>query len=312
MPCFHPLSGYRAAGGGFTTSRKMSASGVEMQVPCGQCIGCRLMRREQLKLRMLHEASLHECNCFWTLTYRDECLPPYGSLRMADVSSFIKRLRKRIYPQKVRFQAKSEYGPNTFRPHYHGVFFGFDFPDRELKGRTDAGALTYRSQMLDELWGMGNCEVSEVTPASAGYVANHNVDKLDGRLADEFYQRLDPETGEVIFLERESQRCSTHPGLGAGWLDLYECDVFPSGFAISEGHKVPVPRYYKKRLKDRFELSGSCNDPKRLVPVDDAAVMSRKSKAHALNRAADNTPERLAVREELAHSRLKLLKRDAI
>lgn len=314
MQCFSPLSGFRAAGGGFTTSAKNSPTRVPMSVPCGQCIGCRVNKREQWKLRMLHEASLHDANCFWTVTYAPENVPPHGSLRMDDVSSFIKRLRSRVAPVRFRFHAKSEYGPTTFRPHYHGLFFGFDFPDREVLRRTDAGELTYYSKLLTETWGLGHCECSDLTPRSCGYVANHNVDKLNGRLADEAYQRLDPETGEVVFLERESQRCSLRPGIGSGWIDRFECDAFPSGFLVSEGHKVSVPRAYKKRLKDRFELAGSDNAPNRLVPVDDALLMSRKSRARARTAQAieNSTPERLAVREELQHIKLKRLRRDAI
>lgn len=263
---------------------------------------------------MLHEASLHEANCFITTTYRPECLPPHGSLRMDDFSAFIKRLRARVAPVRFRFQAKSEYGPNTFRPHYHALLFGFDFPDRVLLRRTEADALTYASELLTETWGLGACECSDLTEKSCRYVANHNVDKLDGRLADEFYQRVDPETGEIVQIERESQRMSNRPGIGSDWISQFECDAFPSGYLISDGHKVPVPRYYKKRLKDRFELAGSDNSENRLVPVDDALVMARKSKARARSSQVveNSTPERLAVRQEVQLSKLKLLKRDAI
>lgn len=263
---------------------------------------------------MMHEASLHRSNCFWTVTYDDPNLPPGGSLRMSDVSAFLKRLRRRVEPVKFRFQAMSEYGPRTFRPHYHGLFFGFDFPDRKVFRRTDAGVLSYTSDLLTEAWGLGHCEVSDLTIKSVRYCAKHNVDKLDGALADEFYSRVDPVSGEVFELERESSRYSNRPGIGAGWLAKFESDCFPTGFVISNGKKVPVPPYYKKVLKDRFKLRGSDAGERLLVPVDDFMVMSRKAKARARSPevVANSTPDRLAVREEVRVLALKRLKRDAI
>lgn len=51
-----------------------------------------------------------------------------------DVQNFIKRLRFLIsktsipaYEQKIRYYISCEYGPKTFRPHYHGILF-FDSP----------------------------------------------------------------------------------------------------------------------------------------------------------------------------------------
>ena len=263
---------------------------------------------------MMHEASLHRDNCFWTVTYDDPNLPPGGSLRMADVSAMIKRLRRRVQPLKFRFQAMSEYGPQTFRPHYHGLFFGFNFPDRKVFRRTGAGELSYVSDLLTEAWGLGHCEVSDLTIKSVRYCAKHNVDKLDGALADEFYEWLDPETGEVHHRERETSRYSNRPGIGAGWLEKFETDCFPTGFVISQGCKVPVPRYYKRILKDRFKLRGSDAGERRLVQIDDFMVMSRKAKARARSPevVANSTPERLAVREEVKRLALKRLKRNGI
>ena len=86
MPCYHPISGYR--------SRHLNKSGkrsivfdkkngyidMPITVKCGQCIGCRLEYSRQWAIRCLHEAQLHEDNCFITLTYDDENLPHNGSL----------------------------------------------------------------------------------------------------------------------------------------------------------------------------------------------------------------------------------------
>lgn len=48
-------------------------------------------------------------------------------LSKSDLQKFLKRLRK-AYGKKVRYFACGEYGPKTFRPHYHLLFF-FDSSD---------------------------------------------------------------------------------------------------------------------------------------------------------------------------------------
>lgn len=255
---------------------------------------------------------MHDENCFITTTYADEFLPPYGSLRMDDFSKFIRRLRKKFPGVKIKFFARSEYGPETLRPHYHALLFGVTFHDGKYWRKTEAGEDSFRSDLLTDTWGMGHCEFSGLTRASAGYVAHHNVDKLNGDLADQFYSRLDPETGEVVEVEPERMRCSNRPGIGSSWFDEFEAEVFPSNFLVIDGHKVPPPRYFKNKLKDRYELSGSVDGSKRLMSVDDYELISRKAKTRALDQSANNTSERMSVREEVARLRVARLKRNAL
>ena len=87
---------------------------------------CRENRRLQNKLRILHEASQHTDNCFITLTYARDKLPPGASLDHADFAGFMKRARHHA-PSGVRFYMCGEYGPQTKRPHYHACLFGIDF-----------------------------------------------------------------------------------------------------------------------------------------------------------------------------------------
>lgn len=246
-----------------------------------------------------------------TLTYDDAHMPPFGSVRMDDVSAWIKRLRFFTAPRLIRFLAKTEYGPRTFRPHAHVLLFGISFrEDRVAVRRTKSGELSYRSALLTKSYGLGVAECSDLTPRSVGYVANHNVDKLGDGHDAAFYERVDPATGEVVELERESIRVSNRPGIGSGWLDRYESDAFPSGFVISEGMKKSIPRYYKKRLRGRFELAGSYEHT--TVPFDDARLMAEKSAEFFDSDEArfNNTPERLAVREQCLFERTKRLRRE--
>ena len=81
MPCYSPLTMYWT--GQYTdlfhTKKKYSFKKTEgytdaivQQVPCGQCVGCRLERSRQWAIRCMHESQLHEKNCFITLTYAPE------------------------------------------------------------------------------------------------------------------------------------------------------------------------------------------------------------------------------------------------
>ena len=65
----------------------------ELQLPCRQCVECRLERSRLWAMRCMHEASLHRHNCFVTLTYSDEYLPDRGRLEYSDYQKFMKRFR---------------------------------------------------------------------------------------------------------------------------------------------------------------------------------------------------------------------------
>ena len=47
----------------------------DLEVPCGKCIGCRIAKRKEWSLRMLHELTYHPQSSFITLTYDDYNLP---------------------------------------------------------------------------------------------------------------------------------------------------------------------------------------------------------------------------------------------
>lgn len=235
---------------------------------------------------------LHEASSFLTLTFSDEYLPPSYSVDVRDMQLFMKRLRKRI-GKPVRFFACGEYGETNLRPHYHLILFGYDFPDRYPWRKTGSGFVTYRSAELEQVWWMGNAEIGTVTQESAGYVARYVLKKVNGRMADDHYRRIHPLTGEIVNVAPEFVTMSNKPGIGSGWYDKYSMDAFPSDFVIINGEKRPVPRYYKKKLEE-----------------ETADEITAKRKQEARKRAADNTPERLAVREEVLTLRLDQLTRE--
>jgi len=259
-------------------------------------------------IRIEHEASLHADNMFLTLTFDDENLPDDYSISVRHVQLFMKRLRKSIEPARVRYFAVGEYGEKSLRPHYHLIIFGYRFPDALFTRNSDGGYPCYESETLKELWPFGLHEIGTVTAQSGGYVARYSMKKVGGAMSLNHYQRLNPYTGEIVRVQPEFAVMSTHPGIGNGWFERFERDCFPSDFLILDGRKVPVPEYYKRKLRDRFTAPHS--DPNALVPKDDFYPIQQKRRAGARANAANSTPERLAVREEIALRRAERLKRE--
>ena len=182
MACFQPLHAYHASEADSEGKRAISFSRPKgdsrmVKLSCGQCIGCRLERSRQWALRCSHEASMYDENCFITLTYREDALPPLGSLDKRHFQLFMKRLRKR-YPKKtIRYFQCGEYGEKLSRPHYHACLFNHDFDDKKLF-KVEGENRLYVSEKLTQLWPYGYSTVGAVTFESAAYVARYVTKKM--------------------------------------------------------------------------------------------------------------------------------------
>lgn len=257
MVCFTPLKAYRGHGGGVVFSSKEGFGDLPLDLPCGQCIGCRIRRAQDWVVRCVHESSQHETSSFLTLTYDQVNVPSNGSLDHRHFQLFAKRMRKANRP--FRYLVAGEYGGQTYRPHYHACVFGQDFSRDRTIWRTQPHIL-YESPELNELWGLGHCTIGALTPETVGYVAQYTVKKLTGDQAEEAYTRLDLDTGEEYQVKPEYAAMSRRPGIGESWFRRYHTDVFPSDEVIissgggsgvsptkASGYKrVRPPRYYDK------------------------------------------------------------------
>lgn len=298
MPCYHPLKGFR--------SRMLNASGkrsivfnqnqgykdMPIELSCGQCIGCRLERSKRWAIRCVHEASLYQNNSFITLTYSNENLPPHNSLKLKDFQDFMKRLRF-ANGKNIRFFHCGEYGERFSRPHYHACLFNFDFKDK-IHQTTANGNKLYISKHLQELWPLGHSLIGNVTFESAAYVARYITKKITGDKALTHYNTINQDTGEILAERKpEYTTMSRRPGIGKGWYDKFKTDLYPDDFVILREKKLKVPKYYDTQ----FEL-------------DNLSAFERIKAQRifqAKNRAPDNTPERLAVKEQIQEQQLKQL-----
>lgn len=305
MPCYRPLIGYRSKDRNQSGKRSIVFNPAKalgpgrVKLPCGQCIHCRLERSRQWAIRCVHESKLHPQNSFITLTYSDKNLPPNSSLQLSDFQKFLKRLRKKISPQKLRFFHCGEYGENLGRPHYHALLFGFDFEDKYPFKQSRNGEIYYRSPTLEELWPSGQSMIGSVTFESAAYVARYISKKITGPDAEDHYAVVDLETSETLGQKKpEYVTMSRRPGIGKHWFEKYSSDVFPSDEIVLRGKRLKPPKFYTNLLDE---------------PSREAVKSRRESAAHhenlRLRRYADLTSERLMVREIVHETQAQQLKR---
>ncbi|QGH72370.1 MAG: replication associated protein [Microviridae sp. ctQch27] len=222
---------------------------------CGQCRSCRIDRRRIWAHRIMLEAKLSSASSFVTLTYEDGKLPKsVGSdswtLSPEHLQGWLKRIRRKVMPSKLRFFAVGEYGETTFRPHYHAAIFGGSAcmygVSQYSKVRTECCEWC---QLVTKSWGFGNTFVGQLTDRSAAYIAGYVVKKMTHR--DDW--RL--QAGQCP----EFARMSLKPGIGAGvssevaslilefdYEDVLE-DV-PSTLQ-HEMKELPLGRYLRRRIR---------------------------------------------------------------
>lgn len=294
MACYSPKTAWLAADGRLMLS---ASPGVvrEFQIPCGQCIGCRIKRKQQWTVRLVAERKLHQDASFLTMTYDDRHLPAHGALEYRHVQLMLKRLRKKHPELKLRHFTSCEYGGQTRRPHYHMILFGYDFQaDRTQWRQTKKGEKVYRSAELESVWPYGNAEVGNVTPQSIAYVAGYCVKKITGVASPDQYTRLDPSTGELVQIPPEFARMSLRPGIGYGFLQKYAAELLVHDAGIVDAQKLPLPTYFEKYLEENYPEEMEANRYRRFV--------------HSQTRLDDTTEERRAVREAVAKARANLNK----
>lgn len=303
MVCTRPIEGYRAPGGQIVFTKKHGWSDLPVTVPCGQCQGCRLEKSRQWAMRIMHEASLYEDNVFLTLTYKD--MPQDESLVLEHHQLFMKRLRKKYSPRMVRYYHVGEYGDETHRPHYHTILFNMDFDDKKYLKTTETGSKLYISKKLDELWSHGDCYIGDVTFESAAYCGRYVMKKLTGARKSEYGSR-----------EPEYSTMSRRPGIGSPWLAKWRRDIYPNDFCIMNGRKVRVPKAYDQLMIGAESKIGEWVPDATGFPVWKPSLkrtpmekLKGKRRRNAVKHSDNQTPERLAVIEEITQLRVARLTR---
>lgn len=293
MPCYGPLTGYygkerhpKTGRRSLVFDKRQSFSGVPIQIPCGQCIGCKLERSRQWAMRCMHEKRMHVDSAFLTMTYSPDRLPVGGTLVKRDLQLFMKRLRKER-SAGLRFFACGEYGETTFRPHYHVLLLNTCFPDMKFWKQAGDNEL-FASAELNGLWTNGDCLIGEVTFDSCAYVARYCTKVITGPAAESHYAGREPEFTVM----------SRRPGIGFSYYQRYGAEAYRHDSVVVNGFEVGLPRYYDTK----YELV----DPARLE------VLKRERLRRAKLHKADSTSARRKAIERFEYLKAETFRRKSV
>lgn len=280
-----------------------------IEIPCGQCLECRLNHSRMWADRMVLESMYHDESWFVTLTYDDDHLEtvqryyadpdtgeaqPVLSLNKRDLQLFLKRLRKNT-GQKVRYYAAGEYGTKTHRPHYHLIIFGLHLPpdDLTLLSSNKYGEY-YRSSIIEQCWPNGYVMASSVTWRTCAYVARYVTKKLNGGDRD-FYTTFN--------LDPEFSLMSRRPGLGYQFFEEHMDEIYRHDeviYATQDGSKTVAPPKYYDRLYSQ------------IYPTEFAAIQQRRRENAADRKELIQTTTTLSMDEQLLARRRQLEARSKI
>lgn len=233
-----------------------------MEVPCGNCIRCRLDYSKDWANRCTLEASQYAFNYFITLTYDDDHLVKgvydNPTLVRDHIKQFIKSLRqklKRKYGHEgVRYFGCAEYSP-TLRPHYHIILFNCPLPDLSTDFYDSEGHVSHHksscggfyeySQFVKDCWPHGNILIADCNWNTSSYVSSYVLKKQKGE---------DSKIYKSFGIVPPFTYQSTRPGIGANYYYDHKQEIMniPS-LIVPRDKKSPLltglPRYFKKLLK---------------------------------------------------------------
>lgn len=270
-----------------------------IQIPCGQCIECRLANSRDWANRCMLEAQYYSDNYFVTLTYDPDHLPmapkidletgevldleESGTLVPEHLQTFMKDLREywrtHFNHVGIRFFACGEYGEQKARPHYHLILFNCPIFDLRPDHKSKKGNMNFVSDVIFKIWKKGRIAVGSVTWDSCAYTARYVLKKINGQYSDALY--------DSIGKAKEFVRMSRRPGIGRQFYEdkkdvIYATDeiFIPTGDGVM---KVKPARYYDKLYDIDYE-----DDLKRVKEARaDKAEMALKVKYSQ----SDKTPE---------------------
>lgn len=172
----------------------------------------------------------------------------------AEVKDYINELG--FSPTKLRYLLAAEYGELKSRPHYHIIFYGYDFGKDDTFVRYSwkqrKNVILHHNFFLQNLWKFGEVVVDDVTYQSCNYVAryvvkkHHNYNKNQKKydIASSIYQGRLP----------EYCRQSNRYGLGYDYFVLNAKKIISDKRLYFKNIKgevkdVALPNYFKNLIK---------------------------------------------------------------
>lgn len=235
-----------------------------MLIPCGQCIGCRIRKREDWACRIEMEAKTSKPHSVWfvTLTYDDKHIPGVNhetgevirgalykrkgsdlkenqTLWYEDIQKFLKRLRKAAGPG-IRYFCAGEYGEHTGRPHYHLILFNY-IPEKLEPYRLLSKEGYYTDTRITRCWTYGIHNISEpATNKAFSYTAGYVTKKIGDETMEHIKRGLRPPFAMM----------SLKPGLGEKYYLQHKEEIWEQGYIqLSNGKRAAIPRYFEKQME---------------------------------------------------------------
>lgn len=204
--------------------------GYEEAIPvkCGKCLECLQERSNEWAYRIMLESKNYANNCFLTLTYKDNPV----SLKKKDFQLFMKRLRKKLSPLKIRYFACGEYGKKGKRPHYHAIIFNWSPTNDDIICNVPGEKSLFRSRTLESVWTYGFSSFGQLTFDSAKYCAKY-MQKMN-----DFPQGC----------EKPFTLMSNKPGIAFDYVNQNE-DFLIDDKIYNNSHYIKTPRYFLKVLE---------------------------------------------------------------
>jgi len=212
----------------------------KLSVPCGKCGQCLITKRSEWIYRLNQESKSAYSGHFITLTYDEEHVPitdqGYKTIIKTDLQLFIKRLRtyqtrKTRSDWKIRYYAIGEYGSQTNRSHYHGIFFNLD---------------TNTLAAIQSIWTYGNIKILPITRGRIIYITKDIINRHSSNL-------------QPLGVQQPFAIMSRNPGLGLQYIDKAKeyHQKSLNNFVYVNGKKSRMPRIYKDRIftpEQRYEF----------------------------------------------------------
>lgn len=243
--CLYPIKAWHPFNietGVYSVSFSYVKGAEEISIPCGKCVECLMSYSNEWATRCVLEASLYNQNCMITLTYSESD----GSVHRRDVQLFVKRLRRALYPLKIRYFGCGEYGSKGGRPHYHIIIFGWFPSDSEVFFVRD-GHNVYKSLFVSHIWSSGDWSS---VPRKPGFISVDDVTYQSAKYCAKYLQKLSriPSGSSLPFTFM-----SLKPGIGLG---AFRSEWLESDSVYIDGVQRPIPRYISRKFpRDISEVS---------------------------------------------------------
>lgn len=197
--------------------------GKPVKVPCGSCITCQRSLRTFFCHRIQHDVaslSRHDIgSSFISFTFRDDSIGD-RSVHKRDLQLMHKSFRKS--GAQFKYLAIGDYGDNTKRKHYHGIYIGLD--------------TGLARQLCDKHWKHGFCDVEPVTSANISYVVRYVQAQTTA------YKKQFANSGYEPPFTLYSH------GLGSTLFSAQEDNIKTTGKYFYRGRWYPVPPYWLAKL----------------------------------------------------------------